>query len=36
MAYREIEVILRVADADVLAARLPRHRRRGTESQTFA
>ncbi|MEX2194485.1 MAG: HipA domain-containing protein [Thermoleophilaceae bacterium] len=32
----EVEVILRVADADVLAGRLWCHRRRATESQTFA
>jgi serine/threonine-protein kinase HipA len=36
MADREVDVILRVADADVLAGRLWCHRRRGTESQTFA
>jgi serine/threonine-protein kinase HipA len=36
MADREVEVIVRVADADVLAGRLWCHRRRGTESQTFA
>jgi serine/threonine-protein kinase HipA len=35
MADREVEVIVRVADADVLAGRLWCHRRRGTESQTF-
>jgi serine/threonine-protein kinase HipA len=36
MAEREVEVIVRIADADVLAGRLWCHRRRGTESQTFA
>jgi serine/threonine-protein kinase HipA len=36
MADREVEVIVRVAGADVLAGRLWCHRRRGTESQTFA
>jgi serine/threonine-protein kinase HipA len=35
MADREVDVIVRVADADVLAGRLWCHRRRGTESQTF-
>ncbi len=35
MADREVEVLVRVADADVLAGRLWCHRRRGVESQTF-
>ena len=35
MADREVEVVVRVADADVLAGRLWCHRRRGKESQTF-
>jgi serine/threonine-protein kinase HipA len=35
MADREVEVIVRVADADVRAGRLWCHHRRGTESQTF-
>ena len=36
MADREVEVIVRVAGAEVLAGRLWCHRRRATESQTFA
>lgn len=35
MADREVEVVVRVADADVLVGRLWCHRRRGVESQTF-
>lgn len=35
MADREVEVLVRVADANVLAGRLWCHRRRGIESQTF-
>lgn len=36
MADREVEVVVHVAGADVLAGRLWTHRRRGTEFQTFA
>jgi serine/threonine-protein kinase HipA len=36
MAERAVDVIVRIADADVLAGRLWCHRRRATESQTFA
>ena len=36
IADREVEVIVGVAGADVLAGRLWCHRRRGTESQTFS
>ena len=35
MADREVDVLVRLADADVLAGRLWCHRRRGVESQTF-
>lgn len=35
MADREVDVLVRVADDDVLAGRLWCHRRRGVESQTF-
>jgi serine/threonine-protein kinase HipA len=35
MADHEVEVIVRVVDAEVLAGRLWCHRRRATESQTF-
>lgn len=35
MAEREIEVVVRIGDEDVIAGRLWSHRRRGTESQTF-
>jgi len=35
MADREVEVLVCVADAEVLAGRLWCHRRRGVESQTF-
>lgn len=35
MADREVDVIVHVADTDVLAGRLWCHRRRGVESQTF-